>query len=284
MASVGSQIGAGGATATLNDGRMFIALKPESQRSASADQVINRLRPKLAKIQGITLYMQAAQDITIGARLSKTQYQFTLADADAAELNYWAALFLDKFRSLPGIADVTSDQENGGPRLDITIDRDAASSHGILPSTIDNTLSDAFGQRIVSTMYTTLNQYHVVLEVNPKFQYGPGALSDIYVTSAVGQQVPLNTLVRSVQNAAPIVVNHQGQFPSVTISFNLLPGVSIGQAVTEIQNAEAAARQARLPGDELSGQCAGLPVLSVEHAHSDRRGAGRDLPHPRHAL
>ncbi len=240
VASVGSQIGAGGATATLNDGRMFIALKPESQRSASADQVINRLRPKLAKIQGITLYMQAAQDITIGARLSKTQYQFTLADADAAELNYWAALFLDRFRSLPGIADVTSDQENGGPRLDITIDRDAASSHGILPSTIDNTLSDAFGQRIVSTMYTTLNQYHVVLEVNPRFQYGPGALSDIYVTSAVGQQVPLNTLVRSVQNAAPIVVNHQGQFPSVTISFNLLPGVSVGQAVGEIQNAETA--------------------------------------------
>jgi HAE1 family hydrophobic/amphiphilic exporter-1 len=240
VASVGSQIGAGGATATLNDGRMFIALKPENQRSASADQVINRLRPKLAKIQGITLYMQAAQDITIGARLSKTQYQFTLADADAAELNYWAALFLDRFRSLPGIADVTSDQENGGPRLDITIDRDAASSHGILPSTIDNTLSDAFGQRIVSTMYTTLNQYHVVLEVNPKFQYGPGALSDIYVTSEVGQQVPLNTLAHSTQNASPIVVNHQGQFPWVTISFNLLPGVSIGQAVSEIQNAEAA--------------------------------------------
>ncbi len=239
VASVGSQIGAGGATETLNDGRMFIALKPESQRSASADQVINRLRPKLAKIQGITLYMQAAQDITIGARLSKTQYQFTLADADAGELNGWSALFLDKVKSLPGIADVTSDQENGGPRLDITIDRDAASSHGILPATIDNTLADAFGQRIVSTMYTTLNQYHVVLEVNPKFQYGPGALSDIYVTSSTGQQVPLNTLVRFVQNSTPIVVNHQGQFPSVTISFNLLPGTSIGQAVSEIQSAEA---------------------------------------------
>jgi hydrophobe/amphiphile efflux-1 (HAE1) family protein len=240
VASMGSQIGAGGATATLNDGRIFIALKPEGERNASADQVINRLRPKLAKLQGITLYMQAAQDITIGARLSKTQYQFTLADADASELSYWAGMFLSKLRSLPGIVDVTSDQQNGGPRLDITIDRDAASSHGILPSTIDNTLADAFGQRIVSTMFTTLNQYHVVLEVDPKFQYGPTALSSIYVTSALGQQVPLNTLVRSVQNAAPIVVNHQGQFPSVTISFNLLPGVSIGQAVTEIQSAEAA--------------------------------------------
>ena len=240
VASVGSQIGAGGATATLNDGRMFIALKPESQRSASADQVINRLRPKLAKIQGIMLYMQAAQDISIGARLSKTQYQFTLADAERPSSIHWAALFLDKIQKLARHR--RRDERSGKwrPRLDITIDRDAASSHGILPSTIDNTLSDAFGQRIVSTMYTTLNQYHVVLEVNPRFQYGPGALSDIYVTSAVGQQVPLNTLVRSVQNAAPIVVNHQGQFPSVTISFNLLPGVSVGQAVGEIQNAETA--------------------------------------------
>src|SRR5882757_6711262 len=238
VASVGSYVGPGGPTATLNNGRMFIALKSQGERNASADEVINRLRPKLARLQGITLYMQAAQDITIGGRVSRTQYQYTLTDPDPAELNQWSAQFLEKLRAIPGIADIASDQQNAGPLLDITIDRDAASSHGILPSTIDNTLSDAFGQRIVSTMFTTLNQYHVVLEVDPKFQYGPGALSDIYVTSAVGQQVPLNTLVRSVQNAAPIVVNHQGQFPSVTISFNLLPGVSIGQAVTEIQNAE----------------------------------------------
>src|SRR5258705_5775150 len=139
--SVSNYIGPGGPTATLNQGRVFIALKPASQRDASADQVINRLRPQLARIQGITLYIQAAQDITIGARLSKTQYQYTLADADAAELNNWAALFLNKVRSLPGIADVTSDQENGGPRLDVTIDRDAASSHAILPSPTANTLS-----------------------------------------------------------------------------------------------------------------------------------------------
>ena len=239
VASVGSQIGAGGATATLNDGRMFIALKPESERDASADQVIDRLRPKLAKIQGITLYMQSAQDITIGARLSKTQYQFTLADADPGELSHWSGLFLDKLKSLPGIVDVTSDQQNAGPRLDITIDRDAASSHGILPSAIDNTLSDAYGQRIVSTIFAPLNQYHVILEVDPRYQYGPAALSTIYVNSAAGQQVPLNTLVRTVENTAPIVVNHQGQFPSVTISFNLLPGVAIGEAVAAIQRAEA---------------------------------------------
>src|SRR6202040_847260 len=239
VASIGSQIRAGGATTKLNDGRMTPALKPKSERDASADQVINRLRSKLAKVQGITLYMQAAQDITIGARLSKTQYQYTLADVDASELNHWAGLFLEKFRALPGIADVTSDQENGGPLLDITVDRDAASSYGILPATIDNTLDDAFGQRIVSTMFTTLNQYHVVLEVEPQFQYGPEALNGLYVSSSTGQQVPLRTLVETVTTVAPIAVNHQGQFPSVTLSFNLLPGVSIGEAASAIQGIEA---------------------------------------------
>jgi hydrophobe/amphiphile efflux-1 (HAE1) family protein len=238
VASVGSQIGAGGPTPTLNDGRMFIALKSKSERNASADQVINRLQPKLAKLQGIALYMQAAQDITIGGRLSKTQYQYTLADADPAELNRWAALFLDKLKSIPGIADVASDQQNAGPLLDITINRDVASSYGILPATIDNTLADAFGQRIVSTMLTQQNQYHVVLEVDPRFQFGPGALNDIYVTSSSGQQVPLSTLVKATEKIAPIVINHQGQFPSVTISFNLQPGVAIGDAVAAIQKTE----------------------------------------------
>ena len=238
VASVGSQIGAGGPTATLNDGRMFIALKPQSERKASADEVINRLRPKLARLQGITLYMQAAQDITVGGRLSRTQYQYTLSDPDPGELNHWSALFLDKLKIIPGIADVASDQQNAGPLLDITISRDVASSYGILPATIDNTLSDAFGQRIVSTMLTQQNQYHVVLEVEPQFQFGPNALNDIYINSSSGQQVPLSTLVTSTEKVAPLVVNHQGQFPSVTISFNLLPGTAIGNAVTAIQQAE----------------------------------------------
>src|SRR5438270_5566933 len=186
----------------------------------------------------MTLYMQAAQDITIGARLNKTQFQYTLNDADAGELNHWASLFVDKIKASPGIADVTTDQPNAGPMLDITVKRDVASSYGILPSTIDNTLDDAFGQRIVSTMYTTLQQYHVILEVDPKFQYGPEALNGIYVRSSSGQQVPLSTLVDSVLKVAPLVVNHQGQFPSVTISFNLLPGTAIGQAVGAIQQVE----------------------------------------------
>jgi hydrophobe/amphiphile efflux-1 (HAE1) family protein len=239
VATVGSAIGAGGGTTTVNTGRVFIALKPENQRPP-VDQVIARLRTNLAKIQGITLYMQAAQDITIGGRVSKTQYQYTLDDADPGELSHWAALFLDRIKAIPGIVDVTTDQLNAGPRLDITIKRDVAASYGIQPSTIDNTLDDAFGQRIVSTMYTTLNQYHVVLEVEPQFQYSPATLNNIYVASSTGQQVPLATLVDSVVKVAPLVVNHQGQFPSVTISFNLMPGTAIGQAVNAIQQVEKA--------------------------------------------
>jgi multidrug efflux pump subunit AcrB len=237
VATVGSAVGAGGGNTTVNNGRVYIALKPQNQRP-SIDQVIARLRTNLAKIQGITLYMQAAQDITIGGRLSKTQYQYTLDDADPGELNHWAALFLDRIKAIPGITDVTTDQLNAGPMLDITIKREVASSYGILPYAIDNTLDDAFGQRIVSTMYTMLNQYHVVLEVDPKFQFGPEALNGIYVKSSTGQQVPLSTLVDSIVKVAPLVVNHQGQFPSVTISYNLAPGSSIGQAVSSIQQVE----------------------------------------------
>jgi hydrophobe/amphiphile efflux-1 (HAE1) family protein len=238
IASVASYIGPGGPTATLNQGRIFIVLKQKPERKASASAIIDRLRPQLAKIQGITLYMQAAQDITIGARLSKTQYQYTLTDADSNELTSWSNTFLDRLRALPLITDVASDQANAGPRLDITVDREKASSLGILPSTIDNTLDDAFGQRIVSTMFTSLNQYHVVLEVQPGFQYGPEALRDIYVSSSTGQQVPLSTLVHVETKPAPILVNHQSMFPSVTLSFNLKPGVALGDAVAAIQAIE----------------------------------------------
>jgi multidrug efflux pump subunit AcrB len=235
--SVGAATGAGGGLYTLNDGRVFIQLKPKSERG-SIDNVMARLRTNLAKIQGITLYMQAAQDITIGARLNKTQFQYTLNDADPGELKHWTDLFYEKLKSLHSVADVATDQLNAGPLLDVTIKRDVASSYGILPYTIDNTLDDAFGQRIVSTIYTTLQQYHVVLEVTPNFQYSPDALSNIYVKSSSGQQVPISTLVDTVETVAPLVVNHTGQFPSVTISFNLAPGASIGQAVSDIQAVE----------------------------------------------
>ena len=235
VASIGSAVGAGGGTYTVNDGRVFIQLKPAPERD-KIDKVIARLHTNLAKIQGITLYMQPAQDITVGARLNKTQFQYTMNDADPGELSHWASLFLERIKKLPSVADVTTDQLNAGPLLDIAIKREVASSYGILPYTIDNTLDDAFGQRIVSTMYTTLQQYHVVMEVDPKFQYSPDALNTIYVKSSSGQQVPLSTLVDSVVKVAPLVVNHQGQFPSVTISFNLAPGAAIGEAVSGIQS------------------------------------------------
>jgi HAE1 family hydrophobic/amphiphilic exporter-1 len=236
--TVGSALGAGGPTASTNQGRMYIALKSRDQRDASADQVIRRLQLELAKIQGIALYMQAAQDITIGGRLNKTQYQYTLTDPDSNELNHWSAVFLQKLKTLPQITDVATDQESGGPRLNVTVKRDVASSFGILPSTIDNTLDDAFGQRIVSTIYSTLNQYHVVLEVAPQYQTSPEALSRIYLNSSAGQQVPLNTLVDTSTVAAPLVVNHQTMFPSVTLSFNLKPGVALGDAVDAIGKME----------------------------------------------
>jgi HAE1 family hydrophobic/amphiphilic exporter-1 len=236
--SVSNYVGPGGPTATLNQGRVFIVLKPANQRDASADQIINRLGPQLAKIQGIALYMQAAQDITIGARLTKTQYQYTLTDADSTELTHWSTLFVEKIKAIPGVTDVASDQANAGPMLNVTVNREVASSFGILPSTIDNVLDDAFGQRIVSTIFSPLNQYHVVLEVDPRFQYSPQALKDIYLNSSGGQQVPLSTLVNSTIKPAPIVINHQGMFPSVTISFNLQPGVALGNAVAAIQQIE----------------------------------------------
>jgi hydrophobe/amphiphile efflux-1 (HAE1) family protein len=239
IASVAAATGAGGGLYTINDGRVFIQLKPKEQRGPIG-QVITRLQTNLAKIQGITLYMQPAQDITIGARLNKTQFQYTMNDADPGELNHWTDLFLEKIKALSSVADVATDQLNAGPLLDITIKRDVASSYGILPYTIDNTLDDAFGQRIVSTIYTTLQQYHVVLEVDPKFQYGPEALNGIYVKSSSGQQVPISTLVDTGVKAAPLVVNHQGQFPSVTISFNLAPGAALGRAVSDIQAVEKA--------------------------------------------
>src|SRR3984885_12859293 len=236
--SVSDFMGPGGSTPSLNQGRGFVVLKPLDQRDVSAAQVIDRLRPQLAKVQGATLFLQPAQDITIGARIAKTQYQYTLYDADSKELDHWTQIFLDKFRSLPQVSDVATDQESAGPMLNVTANREVASSFGILPAAIDNTLDDAFGQRIVSTMFTELNQYHVILEVAPEFQYGPEALKDIYVSSSTNQQVPLSTLTNSNIKSAPIVINHQGMFPSTTISFNLKPNVALGEAVDAIRKFE----------------------------------------------
>src|SRR6202035_4652821 len=207
-----------------------------------------RLQPQLAKIDGITLYMQPVQDLTVEDRVSCTQFQYSIEDADAQELTQWTPKLVDKLRSAPALTDVATDQLNGGLRTSVTIDRDTASRLGILPQAIDNTLYDAFGQRLVSTIFTQLNQYHVVLEVMPNFARNPEALADIYIrpSSAIpnsgapsanaaapatsGAAVPMSAFTRMPSTNTPLSVNHQGQFPVVTPSFNLAPGTSLGEA------------------------------------------------------
>ena len=235
VASAVGYVGPGGPTVTENNGRVFITLKPEGQRNVTADQVIARLDKALQPVQGMTLYMQAAQDITIGARLSKTQYQYTLTDVDSQELNLLAPQLVKKMQAMPELSGVTSDQQIAGRTLDVEVDRAAASRLGIDAARIDSTLYDAFGQRHVAKIYTTLNQYYVILEVDPQYQLGPNALQRIYVRSQSDTEVPLSQIATVKTVAAPIAINHQGQFPSVTISFNLAPGVPIGNAVAAVQ-------------------------------------------------
>src|SRR5208282_3650983 len=235
VASAVGYIGPGGPTVTENDGRVFITLKPEGQRNVTADQVIARLTTALQPVQGMRLYMQAAQDITIGSRLSKTQYQYTLVDIDQDELNFYATKLLAKLQDLPELTAVASDQEAPGRIQKIQIDRAAAALFGITPATVDSTLYDAFGQRHIARIYAALNEYYVILEVNPQYQLGPNALQRIYVLSQNSTMVPLSQIASLTPAVAPVVVNHQGQFPSVTLSFNLAPDATIGAAVSAVQ-------------------------------------------------
>lgn len=240
VASVGMAVGSSGGQ-TLNTGRMFITLKPRDERDASAAQIIDRLRPKLAALEGANLYLQAAQDINVGGRSSATQYQYTLQDADVVELNQWATKLLTKFKTLPELTDVATDQQNDGTTVTLSIDRDQASRFGISPETIDATLYDAFGQRQVAQYFTDLNSYHVILELPPKDQSSPMAINQLYIKSPItGAQVPLNVLVKqTTEPTSTLAINHQSQFPSVTLSFNLAPGVALSQAVAAIKSAEA---------------------------------------------
>jgi len=244
VAAANAYIGPGGPTVTENDGRVFITLKPLGQRTATADQVIERLEKALQPVYGITLYMQAAQDITVGARVSKTQYQYTLVDVDSDELDHWAPILLKKLQTLPQLTDVASDQQSTGRVLKVEINRQLAQQLGINPSVVDSILYDAFGQRVAARIYTRLNQYFVILEVELDFQLGPNALSRIFATSASGAEVPLSEFAKITSTVAPIAVNHQGQFPSVTLSFNLPQNVSIGAAVSAM---EQAAKELHLP-------------------------------------
>ena len=236
--------GASSYNPTENAARVFIQLKPHDQRDLTSNQIIQRLRPKVAAVEGAKFFMQSGQDISIGGRLSRTLYQYTLTDTDIEELNHWAPIIEAAMQKMPELQDVASDQQIAAPHISIDIDRDAASRLGISPSLIDETLYDAFGQRQVATMYATTNQYKVILEVKPEFQNDPTALSKIYVVGPGGTQVPLSAFAQSGSRVESLSVNHQGQFPAVTLSFNLAPGVALGQAVDKIQ---ALTAQLRVP-------------------------------------
>jgi multidrug efflux pump len=248
VASLTSFIGVDGTNATLNSGRMLINLKPRGERGASASDIIRRLQPGLAQVEGIALYMQPVQDLTIEARVSRTQYQFTVESVDAGELGTTVHKLVDRLKQSSQLADVASDLQDGGLQAYVEFDRATASRLGITPAVIDSALYNAFGQRLVSTIFTQSNQYRVVLEVQPEFQRGLAALENIYVPSTVPgqptQQVRLSTIAKVVEKAAPLSINHIGQFPAATISFNLAPGASLGDAVKAI---EAAKRELSLP-------------------------------------
>jgi len=236
--SLSSFIGVDGTNTTPNSGRIQINLKPRDERKSTASEIIRRLQPEVAKVAGITLYLQPVQDLTVEDRVSRTQYQYSMEDADAQELATIAPRLVEKLKALPEMRDVASDQQNSGLEANLVIDRDTASRLGILPQAIDDTLYDAFGQRQVSTIFTQLNQYHVVLEVNPQFQQGPDALNHVYVKSSTGMQVPLSAFSHFESTNTSLAINHQGQFPVVTLSFNLAPGVSLGDATKAIDQAE----------------------------------------------
>jgi multidrug efflux pump subunit AcrB len=235
-----------GGSRPVNNGFVVIGLKPRDERNSSADDIINRLRGKLAQVPGGTLFLQASQDITVGGRTTRTQYQYTLQDPDLDELNEWAPKMLAQMQKIPQLRDVATDQQNNGTTLSLVIDRDQAARFGIQPSLIDATLYDAFGQREVTQYFTQLNSYHVVLEVTPELQEDPNTLNKIYIKSATGQNVPLSTFVHfDTHHVGYLSVAHQGQFPAVTLSFNLAPGAALGDAVDAINQVAA---QLRLPG------------------------------------
>jgi multidrug efflux pump len=236
--SLSSFIGIDGTNTTLNSGRMLINLKPLQERKVNASDIIRRLQPELEKVEGITLYMQPVQDLTVEDRASRTQFQYTLEDANADELNTWTQKLVAKLRTLPQLTDVATDQQTLGAQAKLVIDRVTASRLGITPQAIDNVLYDAFGQRQVSTLFTQLNQYHLILETLPELQTDPAKLNNIYVNSSSGQPVPLNAFTHFESGTAPLVINRQGQFPSVTISFNLAPATALGQATAAVEKAQ----------------------------------------------
>ncbi len=238
VASLSSFIGVDGTNTTPNSGRIQINLKPKDERSDDVSAIIQRLQREVAGVEGITLYMQPVQDLTVEDRISRTQYQFSLEDADPKELSVWTGRLLAKLKTIPELRDIATDQQDQAAMTNLVIDRDTASRLGVSTAAVDNTLYDAFGQRLVSIMFTQLNQYHVVLEVDPSFRDDPDSLKDIYVPGTSGQ-VPLTAIAHFETNAGPLAINHQGQFPAVTFSFNLGGRYSLGEAVRAINAAVA---------------------------------------------
>ena len=236
--SLSSFIGMDGVNTTLNSGRIQINLKPLETRRVTATDVIRRLQPRLESVPGVTLFMQPVQDLTVEDRVSRTQFQYSLECPDRSELHTWVGRLLEKLQTLPELRDVASDQQSAGLQASLVIDRDTASRLGITPQMVDDTLYDAFGQRQISTIFTQLNQYHVVLEAQAGFRQRPDMLKDLYVKSANGAAVPLNTFTHFEPGTTALAINHQGQFPAVTLSFNLAPGVALGEAVDAIAAAE----------------------------------------------
>jgi len=235
--SLSSFIGIDGTNTTLNSGRIQINLKPLGERGINASDLIRRLQVQLAKVDGITLYMQPVQDLTVEDRVSRAQFQYSLEDADASELAAWVPRFVAKLQTLPELRDVASDQQNEGLQARLVLDRTTASRLGITPQNLDDALYDAFGQRQISTMFTQLNQYRVVLEAKPTFQQGPADLDSIFLRSTAGGSVPLGSFTHVETTTAPLAVNHQGQFPVATISFNLAPRAALGEAVDAVNQA-----------------------------------------------
>jgi len=236
--SLSSFIGIDGINATLNSGRMLINLKPKGERDLDAARVIRRLQKRIATVAGITAYMQPVQDLTIEDRVSRTQYQFSLDSADLDLISIWAPRLVERLRQLPQLADVASDLQDSGQQAWISIDRDSAGRLGVSVSDIDNALYNAFGQRLISTIFTQANLYRVVLEINPEFQQGLASLDTLYLPSTSGTPVPLSAVARVDERAAPLAINHLGQFPAATVSFNLAPGAALGEAVDAIRAAE----------------------------------------------
>ncbi|MBI3849887.1 MAG: efflux RND transporter permease subunit [Verrucomicrobia bacterium] len=239
VANYTSSIGAGGPTVSANSGRIFLRLKPRSERHQSADQIIQELRPKLASVPGIQVFLQNPPLIRIGGTFTKALYQFSLQGTDSKELYHWTPLLMEKMAELPGFQDVTSDLLIANPQVMVEIDRDKAYSLGVAADQIENALYDAYGQRQVSTIYTDINEYWVVMEVEPKYQSDPDALSQLYIRSSTGKLIQLSAVAKLARTVGPMTVSHQGQLPAVTISFNLAPGVSLGTAVEQMQKLQS---------------------------------------------